>query len=91
MVTGPNGEVPISTGWPRPRLPVEFGDDRNVKWKMPIAGRGFSTPVIWGDRIFLTTAIPTGETRQDRRQSGAAVEWVAGRSWWRSRRWSRRR
>lgn len=45
-------------------LPVEFGDDRLVKWKVPIAGRGFSTPVIWGERIFLTTAIPTGNRNQ---------------------------
>ncbi|MFM8395996.1 MAG: PQQ-binding-like beta-propeller repeat protein [Acidobacteriota bacterium] len=45
-------------------VPVQFGDDRHVKWKVAIAGRGFSTPVIWGDRIFLTTAMPTGNRNQ---------------------------
>src|SRR5262249_3896033 len=33
-------------------------------WKVAIPGRGFSTPVIWGDRIFLTTAAPTGKITQ---------------------------
>ena len=31
-----------------------------VAWKVPIPGRGHSTPVIAGNQIFLTTAIPTG-------------------------------
>lgn len=56
----PQWRGPNFDGMAQTSLPVEFGDDRHVKWKVPIAGRGFSTPVIWGDRIFLTTAIPTG-------------------------------
>lgn len=61
-----------STHWPQWRgpsfngmassgAPTEFGDSKNLKWKVAIPGRGFSTPVIWGDRIFLTTAVPTGK------------------------------
>jgi outer membrane protein assembly factor BamB len=46
----------------RSSAPVEFGDAKNVKWRVAIPGRGFSTPVIWEDRIFLTTAVPTGKT-----------------------------
>jgi outer membrane protein assembly factor BamB len=56
----PQWRGPNVDGMAQSPLPVEFGDGRHVKWKVPIAGRGFSTPVIWGDRIFLTTAIPTG-------------------------------
>jgi outer membrane protein assembly factor BamB len=37
-----------------------WSDTTNIKWKTEIPGRGFSTPAIWGDRIFVTTAIPTG-------------------------------
>src|SRR5262245_42845071 len=51
-------------GMARTAAPVEFGDGKNIKWKIPIPGRGFSTPIIWGDRIFLTTAVPTGKTAQ---------------------------
>jgi outer membrane protein assembly factor BamB len=36
-------------------LPTEWGADKNVVWKAPLPGRGGSTPVVWGDRIFLTS------------------------------------
>src|SRR5262245_23826468 len=60
----PQWRGPFFNGMARTAAPVEFGDAKNVKWKIPIPGRGFSTPVIWGDRIFLTTAVPTGKTAQ---------------------------
>jgi outer membrane protein assembly factor BamB len=44
--------------------PVTWSDGTNVHWKIPIPGRGHSTPVAWGDRLFLTTAIPTGKKLQ---------------------------
>jgi outer membrane protein assembly factor BamB len=36
-------------------LPLEWNRNRNVLWKTPIEGRGHSSPVVWGDRIFLTS------------------------------------
>jgi outer membrane protein assembly factor BamB len=38
-------------------LPVEWSATKNIKWKTRIAGRGHSSPVVWGNRIFLTTSI----------------------------------
>ncbi len=38
--------------------PVEFGADRNLRWKVEIPGRGSSSPVIMGDLVFVTTAVP---------------------------------
>lgn len=38
-------------------LPTEWSPTKNIKWKTPLAGRGHSSPIVWGDRIFLTTAI----------------------------------
>jgi hypothetical protein len=38
-------------------LPKEWSATKNIKWKTPIAGRGHSSPIVWGNRIFLTTAI----------------------------------
>jgi outer membrane protein assembly factor BamB len=38
-------------------LPAEWTPTRNIKWKTPIAGRGHSSPIVWGNKIFLTTAI----------------------------------
>jgi outer membrane protein assembly factor BamB len=42
-------------------LPAEWAETRNVAWKTEIPGRGHSSPVIWGDRIFLTTSIEGAE------------------------------
>jgi outer membrane protein assembly factor BamB len=41
--------------------PTTWSDTSNIKWKTEIPGRGHSTPAIWGDRIFLTTAIAVGK------------------------------
>ena len=38
-------------------LPTEWSPTKNIKWKTPIAGRGHSSPIVWGNKIFLTTAI----------------------------------
>lgn len=43
-------------------LPVEWSAD-DVAWKAPLEGWGQSSPIIWGDRIFLTTALDKGAKR----------------------------
>lgn len=40
--------------------PTTWSDSKNIKWKAAIPGRGHSSPVLWGDQIFITTAIPIG-------------------------------
>jgi len=52
---------PSFNGMARGDAPTIWSETSNIKWKAEIPGRGHSTPVIWGDRIFLTTAIPTGK------------------------------
>ena len=37
--------------------PTVWSEKKNIKWKTPIPGKGLSTPVIWGDHIFITSAI----------------------------------
>ena len=64
--------------------PVTWSDEEHVKWKVPIVGRGLSSPVVWGNQVFVTTA-----ARID--ASGAVVPEPAGnrpgfpgggRGWW---------
>ena len=38
-------------------LPSDWNVSRNIKWKTPIEGRGHSSPIVWNNRIFLTTAV----------------------------------
>lgn len=44
---------------PNANPPIKWDDKTNVKWKTPIPGKGTSTPVVWGDKLFLLTAIDT--------------------------------
>src|SRR6202140_442463 len=39
------------------RLPDTWSSTQNVAWKTDIPGTGWSSPVVWGDRIFLTSVI----------------------------------
>jgi outer membrane protein assembly factor BamB len=43
------------------KLPAAWAPDRNIAWKVEVPGRGHSAPVVWNDRVFITTAIE-GET-----------------------------
>lgn len=38
-------------------LPTEWSDTKNLKWKILIPGSGHSSPIVWGNHVFLTTAI----------------------------------
>jgi outer membrane protein assembly factor BamB len=39
--------------------PVEFGETKNVKWKIEIPGKGHATPIVWGNQLIIQTAVPT--------------------------------
>ncbi len=53
---GPNRDGSVPRGDP----PLRWDDKTNVAWKTPIPGRGSATPIVWGDKIFVLTAIDTG-------------------------------
>ena len=58
----PQWRGPLQTGASSTADPPQTWDagGANVRWKTAIPGRGHSTPIVWGDRIFLTTAIAIG-------------------------------
>ena len=41
--------------------PLEWSESSNLRWKAEIQGNGTGTPIVWGDKVFVTTAINTGE------------------------------
>lgn len=43
--------------------PDRWSETENVLWRVPVPGRGHSSPIVWGDRIFLTTAAADGSRR----------------------------
>ena len=40
-------------------LPLQWSvpDSKLVKWRVPVSGLGHSSPIVWGDRLFVTSAI----------------------------------
>jgi outer membrane protein assembly factor BamB len=63
----PQWRGPLGTGVaPNARPPLEWSETKNVRWKTALPGRGHSTPIVWGDSIFLTTAIPYGDSIKPR-------------------------
>ena len=44
-------------------VPLKWSDKENVKWKVPLADQGNSTPIVWGDKIFMTQANKGGSVR----------------------------
>jgi outer membrane protein assembly factor BamB len=50
---------PLGTGEaPAAKPPLEWGATKNIRWKVPVAGAGKSSPIVWRDTVYLTTAVP---------------------------------
>ena len=54
---GPTGNGSSPTANP----PTEWSSSKSVKWKVSIPGRGSSSPIIWGNQVFITTAVSAGK------------------------------
>jgi outer membrane protein assembly factor BamB len=62
LASWPQWRGPLGTGAsPTAQPPIEWSESKNIRWKTPLPGKGHSTPIVWGDQIFLTTAIPYGD------------------------------
>lgn len=44
------------------KLPDKWSPTENVEWKSDIPGRGWASPVVWGNNVFLTTVVNSGES-----------------------------
>jgi len=56
----PNWRGPLNSGEAvKGNPPAVWSETKNVKWKIPIPGKGLSTPVIWGDQLFITSSVST--------------------------------
>jgi hypothetical protein len=48
----------------RPTLPTEWSTKKNVAWAVDLPGRAWSSPIVWRDRVFVTTAISKGDFKE---------------------------
>ena len=51
---GPSNAGVSATAQP----PTEWSESKNVRWKIDVPGRGAGTPIVWGDRVYISTAVP---------------------------------
>src|SRR5688500_16124192 len=57
----PQWRGPAMTGVSKTaKPPVQWGEGKNIKWKVEIPGRGSSSPIVYGDRVYVLTAVPVG-------------------------------
>jgi len=72
---GPGGQG-VST---ETRVPTEWTADTNIRWKTELPGTGMSSPIIWGDRIYVT-AVVEGDAvpgqRAVKHRQGKEEDWI---------------
>lgn len=54
-------------------LPLEVGEEQNLKWKTAVPGTGWSSPVVSAEHVWMTTARPQGEKTEQRKPSGTEI------------------
>ncbi len=76
----PTWRGPYVTGEaPDSNPPITWSENSNIRWKVGIPGKGLSSPVIWGDQIFITTAIETekaADSVEVKAQGQAHADWM---------------
>ena len=74
---GPTGEGHATAK----NLPLEWGKNKNVTWMTPIPGLGWSSPIVIKERVYLTTAVPLKENR-DQSLDALCLDAKTGRILW---------
>lgn len=60
----PQWRGPLANGVaPHANPPVEWSERKNIRWKIPVPGRGHSSPIVSGEQVILLTAVPIGEAQ----------------------------
>ena len=71
VIVGVASALPRAENWPQfrgvqagvaaddPALPDTWGPTQNIVWKIDVPGTAWSSPVVWGDHVFVTTVINT--------------------------------
>jgi outer membrane protein assembly factor BamB len=58
----PEWRGPLRTGeGPTANPPLEWAEGRNVRWKLDLPGLGHGSPIVWGELVLVTTAVPSAK------------------------------
>ncbi len=71
-----------TTNWPQFRgpennmiataknLPVEWGEDQNIRWSVEVEGDSWTSPVVWGNKVFVASSLPVKVAAAPERKDG---------------------
>ena len=70
----PQWRGPSATGVaPQANPPLHWSETNHVRWKIPLPGKGHSSPIVFGDAVFVTAAVPIGEAQKPVHDSAPGV------------------
>ncbi len=70
----PQWRGPLANGVsPQANPPVEWSERKNVRWKVELPGKGHSSPIVFGDRVYVMAAAPFGDAQKPVHDSAPGV------------------
>ena len=75
---GPQATGVAPTGTP----PLRWSENENIRWKRAIPGNGLAAPVIWGEQVFVLTAVATekkGDPNETSKAEASSATWMRKR------------
>jgi outer membrane protein assembly factor BamB len=61
----PQWRGPLANGVaPLGNPPIHWSETNNVRWKIPLPGKAHSSPIVFGDSVYVLAAVPVGETQK---------------------------
>lgn len=61
----PQWRGPLANGVaPLANPPIQWSETNNVRWKIPLPGKGHASPIIFGDSVYVLAAVPVGEEQK---------------------------
>src|SRR3989442_822534 len=62
---GPRWGGPLANGVaPHANPPIRWSETNNVRWKIPVPGKGHSSPIVFGDALYVLAAVPVGPAQK---------------------------
>src|SRR5262252_9323460 len=61
----PQWRGPLANGVaPLANPPIHWSETNNVRWKIPLPGKAHSSPIVFGDSVYLLSAVPIGDAQK---------------------------
>ena len=55
-------------------LPLEWGEDLNIRWRAEVEGDSWTSPIVWGKKVFLASSVPVKVAAAPERREGTPLD-----------------